>query len=89
MWASVLSQVKKADLPLFGGQQILVHLRRIGKRKIDQDNLVGSAKAVIDGLRKCGAIRDDTEEFVILGNVSQRVVKKGETPRLKVELERA
>ena len=41
-----------------------VTLTRIGARRLDADNLVGSMKPVIDGLVRAGLARDDTPDAI-------------------------
>ena len=47
-----------------------VSIVRCSTRALDPDNLRGSVKAILDCLRNCGLITDDTEEAITL-DVSQ------------------
>ena len=57
---------------------------KLGKA-LDPDNLIGSLKPVIDGLVKSGLIPDDTDEFVTLGEFTQRSF--GGKPHLELRIE--
>ena len=69
--AEVRSQVQKKDLPLFGGEPVRITGTRYSRWPLDPDNLIGSLKPVIDGLRHCGAIPDDTSDHVTIGEIRQ------------------
>ena len=84
----VFSRVRKEGVPLFGGAPVKISGTRYAKLPLDPDNLIGSLKPVIDGLRHCGAILDDTADLVTFGEFKQLRVKRGELPRLELEIER-
>ena len=43
-----------------------VSIRIYVVRKLDPDNLVGAVKPILDGMRACRYLKDDTEEHVSL-----------------------
>lgn len=43
-----------------------LHIIRESPRKLDPDNFIGGLKVVIDGLKDCGLIEDDTTEHIVL-----------------------
>ena len=60
----------------FSGR-VAITAERFSRRKLDPDNLIGSLKPVIDGLRHCGVIADDTDKYVRLGAIRQAGLNKG------------
>ena len=52
-------------------RRVLITAERFSRGKLDPDNLIGSLKPVIDGLRHCGVIADDTAQHVRLGEIDQ------------------
>ena len=54
----------------FAGR-VVITAERFSRGKLDPDNLIGSLKPVIDGLRHCGVIEDDTAQHVRLGEIEQ------------------
>ena len=85
--AEVRSQVQKKDLPLFGGAPVRITGTRYSNSPLDPDNLIGSLKPVIDGLRHCGAILDDTENHVTIGKIRQ-IKLRGRVSKLVICIER-
>ena len=61
---------------------------RYGKQPLDEDNLVGSLKPVIDALRWCKVIKDDSPRFVSIGKIKQKKLPRGEVARLELIIER-
>lgn len=61
-----------------GPRRIVVRLERRGTKLLDVDNLYGSAKYAIDGLRAENLIPSDDPEAIEL-IVTQKKVAKGET----------
>lgn len=64
-------------------RRIHVRIVSVRKRLCDPDNL--SPKWLLDCLRYCGAIRDDTPEEITL-ETTQRKAKKGEQEHTVIEL---
>ena len=61
-----------------GKKRIVVRLERRGTKLLDVDNLYGSAKYAIDGLRAENLIPSDDPEAIDL-IVTQKKVKRGDT----------
>ena len=61
---------------------------RYGKQPLDEDNLAGSLKPVIDALRWCKVITDDSPRFVSIGKIKQKLLPRGEVARLELIIER-
>ena len=49
-----------------------IHYVRYGKRKLDNDNLIGSAKPLLDALKRAGIILDDDAEHVSVTYAHER-----------------
>jgi hypothetical protein len=49
-----------------------IHCTRVSSGKMDDDNLRGSFKSVIDGLKACGVIQDDSKEHVEVTYTQER-----------------
>ena len=82
MWAITKIKVwTKRPPPVY----VKVAIRRIGRRRLDQDNLYGGTKMLIDCLIQCGLIQDDDEKHIDL-TVEQEI---GRPPRTHVRLETA
>lgn len=64
------------DRSEFSGR-VVITAERFSRGKLDPDNLIGSLKPVIDGLRYCGVIADDTDKHVRLGAIRQATLNKG------------
>lgn len=64
--------------------RIRLRVVSVRKRLCDPDNL--SPKWLIDSLRYCGAIRNDTPEDIIL-EVAQRKAKQGEAERTLITIQ--
>ena len=64
---------------------VKVSIRRIGRRRLDHDNLYGGTKMLIDSLTACHLIQDDDEKHIDL-TVDQEI---GTPPRTRVLLEAA
>ena len=60
-------------------KRVAVTVWQTRRRTLDPDNLVGSVKPVLDALRNCDAIKDDTAEYLTL-EVLQKVRPKSEGP---------
>ena len=58
-------------------RRVLITAERFSSCTMDPDNLIGSLKPVIDGLRHCGVIEDDTEKHVRIGEIKQIKSKAG------------
>ena len=56
-------------VPLPGKQRVTIHQWR--KRLLDEDNLTGSLKPVLDALVNVGILQDDSPKHIILGKPSQ------------------
>ena len=85
--AEVRSQVTHKELPLWGGAPVRITGTRYSRWPLDPDNLIGSLKPVIDGLRHCGAIMDDTSEQVTIGEIRQMRLP-GRVSKLVIRIER-
>lgn len=88
---SMLVLVAKSDAGVYGTPNFpraLVTVERHGGRTMDVDNLFGSAKAVVDGLRDCGIIADDSPDHITL-RVEQHPGGKGCAKRTVVRIEAA
>ncbi len=57
--AAIASQGAVGDLPLERARVLIIQHR---KRKLDRDNLVGSCKPILDGLKQANVIVDDDED---------------------------
>ena len=64
----------------------IVSIVRASTRSLDQDNLVGSVKSLLDCLRLARLIRDDTTEAIEL-HVSQVKVKTRKEQGTLVQIE--
>ena len=87
IYTQVLAAVRAITIkrPVFGHRLIVIEAKRHAPRKMDPDNFIGSLKPVIDGLRQCGAIADDTVKQVQIGDCRQHIAKRSEA-RLVVTL---
>jgi hypothetical protein len=75
---AVLSSLGPNQNEAGGKKRIVVRLERRGTKLLDVDNLYGSAKYAIDGLRAENLIPSDDPEAIDL-IVTQKKVKRGET----------
>jgi hypothetical protein len=46
--------------------RVAVEITRCGKRQLDPDNLHGAAKIVLDAMKRCGLIADDSSAHIAL-----------------------
>jgi len=78
--------VAKGDAGIHGIPQLTrVKVTRCGRRLLDVDNYLGGLKALLDGLKDNGLIRDDDPQNMIL-SAHQKLVKKPELPRTIIEI---
>lgn len=66
-WA-ITAALRTSDLKAWGcpSERVRVEITRQGGRTLDQDNLVGSVKILVDALRNVNLIRDDTPAAIDL-----------------------
>lgn len=64
VWAALKQQAGGKALPPLNKARVTI--TRISPRMLDADNCTGGAKHVIDSLRVCGLIVDDTPEHIEL-----------------------
>lgn len=77
-WQTAIRMLAPKQLETATGRRRVVIERR-STRELDQDNLVGGAKVVIDALKKLGFILDDNPANLDLEVVQARC-EKGERP---------
>ena len=90
IYSQVLVAIREMTLkqPVFGSSRVVIEAHRHSPRKLDPDNFIGSLKPVIDGLRHCGAITDDTEKYVRIGTCTQHISKRSSWLSVTMEPER-
>lgn len=80
----LLTMSKRPARPL---QCVQVSLWRYSSGTLDRDNLYITFKPILDGLKECGVIRDDTFDIVRHLYPHQVKIKRGEPKRVRVLVE--
>ena len=82
VWAQVQQQGFKHAI-----HRALITGRRYGPKTLDEDNLIGSLKPVIDALGWCQVIVDDTPDHLKIGEIEQIKIKPREVARLELTVQ--
>ncbi len=53
-----------SQLPRMGRVEVTLHYAPPDKRRRDQDNLVPTSKACVDGIVRAGIVKDDSPEYI-------------------------
>ena len=85
-WLRFISNALATNRRLAPCQKAKVTLTRYGTRKLDSDNLRSSFKCILDALKKCGVIVDDSPDVIGTPEVIFEKVPRKET-RIKVRVE--
>jgi hypothetical protein len=80
--ASSLQHIGSANLP--HGVPVRVHVHRAGWNLLDEDNLAGGAKPLVDGLTNAGVLVDDSPKWATL-QYSQSVDRKNQHTTITLE----
>jgi Holliday junction resolvase RusA-like endonuclease len=80
-----ISQRNRFHWPASPVAKCVMVITRFGVRQLDRDNLYGSMKLPIDGLRAAGIIEDDTEEHIDL-TVKQERVSSWKDQRVEIAI---
>ena len=88
VWAQVAGSKHHKWVPLPRGQMV-IHATRYAIRLLDGfDNYPGSLKWVVDALVKLQVIRDDTDEYLTAGHLTQVKVHHRKDERLVLIVEK-
>ena len=82
VWAQVRQRRFKGTL-----YKALLTGTRYGPKTLDEDNLIGSLKPVIDALRWSHVIIDDTPDHLKIGEIKQIKIKPKEVARLELTVQ--
>lgn len=82
--ATVLTEGKLPPAPLERARLTIV---RHGHRMLDFDGVVGSCKPVVDALKTCGILKDDSWKVLGAWSVDQKFRPRADGPLLEVFIE--
>jgi len=83
-FAAEVRAYRPREWPIPPPPLVRVHIVRVGRRLLDQDNIV--AKPAIDGLKHAGFILDDAPQYIDL-TVTQELATRQQLPHTRIHVE--